>query len=312
MEEYSSPKVTMFFYILKEGDVKEPLNKYNIIPKKVYTIGRSSKECDLVLDEKLLSRKHAELIYNNKNEIIIRDLNSRNGTYINKERIEPEKVTLFSINEILSLGNTNNEIVFYDYTENKKEEDTDKEKEKDNYSKQNNYNNNYQENNNYVYSDKNKSNEKKNSQSNETKKNEINIEKNSYSRKSNNKSYSKRNISRSRSRSRSKETQKKNSRHFAGLENIIKNLDERNREENNSKYDNRYNRDNYYRNRPSFGRGRDSLNRSNRYNNRDYDKDMRYNDRKEYGDDFEKNRDRDDDGFIKCYVSGYMMLKIRK
>ena len=39
---------------------------------------------------------------------------------------------------------------------------------------------------------------------------------------------------------------------------------------------------------------------------------MRYNDRKEYGDDFEKNRDRDDDGFIKCYVSVYMMLKIRK
>ena len=36
-------------------------------------------------------------------------------------------------------------------------------------------------------------------------------------------------------------------------------LDERNRLENNSKSDNRYNRDNYYRNRPSFGRGRDSL-----------------------------------------------------
>ena len=312
MEENTSPKVTMFFYLLKEGDVKEPLNKYNIIPKKLYIIGRSSKECDIVLDEKLLSRKHAELVYIDKNEIIVRDLNSRNGTFINKEKIEPNKEYLFSLNETLSFGSINNEIVFYDYTDNKKEEDTDKEKSK----KQNVYNS--QDNNNYQSSEKNENIQKNYSKSEDTKKN-LNInEKKSYPRKSNdNQSYSLKKKSRSRSRSRSKETQRHNSKRFSGLADIIRNLDERNKEqENKSKYYEGYNnRDNYYRNRQSFGRERErernSFKRNDRYDDfRGYDRKGRFNEEKENKEDFEKNKD--DNGFIKCYVSGYMMLKIRK
>jgi len=312
MEENTSPKVTMFFYLLKEGDVKEPLNKYNIIPKKLYIIGRSSKECDIVLDEKLLSRKHAELVYIDKNEIIVRDLNSRNGTFINKEKIEPNKEYLFSLNETLSFGSINNEIVFYDYTDNKKEEDTDKEKSK----KQNVYNS--QDNNNYQSSEKNENIQKNYSKSEDTKKN-LNInEKKSYPRKSNdNQSYSLK--KKSRSRSRSKETQKHNSKRFLGLADIIRNLDERNKEqENKSKYYERYNnRDDYYRYRPSLGREkerereRNSFKRNDRYDDfGGYERKGRFNEEKENKEDFEKNKD--DNGFIKCYVSGYMMLKIRK
>ena len=315
MEENSSPKVTMFFYLLKEGDVKEPLNKYNIIPKKLYIIGRSSKECDIVLDEKLLSRKHAELIYINKNEIIIRDLNSRNGTFINKERIETNKEILFSINETLSFGSINNEIVFYDNTDNKKEEETDKEKS----IKKNNYNS--RENNDYQSSEKNKITQKYNSVSKDTKKNINFNEKKSYSRKSNNRSSSHKN----KSRSRSKETQRQNSKKYSGLENLIKSLDERNQEkDNNYKYYDRYNnRDDYYRNRQSFGRERErereknSFKRNERYDYEDYNRKQRFNDIKENRDYIKENRDdfenkREDNGFIKCYVSGYMMLKIRK
>ena len=313
MEENTSPKVTMFFYLLKEGDVKEPLNKYNIIPKKLYIIGRSSKECDIVLDEKLLSRKHAELVYIDKNEIIVRDLNSRNGTFINKEKIEPNKEYLFSLNETLSFGSINNEIVFYDYTDNKKEEDTDKEKSK----KQNVYNS--QDNNNYQSSEKNENIQKNYSKSEDTKKN-LNInEKKSYPRKSNEQSNIFKNKSRSRSRSRSKETQRHNSKRFSGLADIIRNLDERNKEqENKSKYYERYNnRDDYYRNRPSLGREREkerernSFKRNDRYDDfGGYERKGRFNEEKENKEDFEKNKD--DNGFIKCYVSGYMMLKIRK
>ena len=312
MEENTSPKVTMFFYLLKEGDVKEPLNKYNIIPKKLYIIGRSSKECDIVLDEKLLSRKHAELVYIDKNEIIVRDLNSRNGTFINKEKIEPNKEYLFSLNETLSFGSINNEIVFYDYTDNKKEEDTDKEKSK----KQNVYNS--QDNNNYQSSEKNENIQKNYSKSEDTKKN-LNInEKKSYPRKSNdNQSYSLK--KKSRSRSRSKETQRHNSKRFSGLADIIRNLDERNKEqENKSKFYERYNnRDDYYRNRTSLGREkerereRNSFKRNDRYDDfGGYDRKGRFNEERENKEDFEKNKD--DNGFIKCYVSGYMMLKIRK
>jgi len=313
MENDSPSKITMFFYLLKEGDVKEPLNKYSIIRDKLYIIGRSKKDCDIVLDEKLLSRKHAELIYHNKNEIMIRDLNSRNGTYINKNRIDPDKDIYFSISDILSFGHINNEIVFYDYTDNKKAEDTDKEKE---INKVDNYN-----------QDKiNISN--KNSNSKETKKNfdeNINKKDNIYSRNSNNKSFSKKKLSRSRSNSR----EKRDSKRYSGLEEIIRKFDEQNRENDNEKnyydkYNNRPNREEYYnRNRKSFGNGKETeeyMRRNDRYENEYNDRNRRYFDndknnnykrenRNDFAnkDNFEQNGD-----YIKCYVSGYMMLKIRK
>ena len=307
----------MFFYLLKEGDVKEPLNKYSIIRDKLYIIGRSKKDCDIVLDEKLLSRKHAELIYHNKNEIMIRDLNSRNGTYINKNRIEPDKDIYFSIGDILSFGHINNEIVFYDYTDNKKAEDTDKEKE---INKVDNYN---QDKINISSKNSNSKETKKNFDENINKKDNIRFQVNS--RNSNNKSFSNKNLSRSRSNSR----EKRNSKRYSGLEEIIRKFDEQNRENDNEKnyydkYNNRPNREEYYnRNRKSFGNGKETeeyMRRSNRYENEYNDRNRRYFDndknnnykrenRNDFAnkDNFEQNGD-----YIKCYVSGYMMLKIRK
>ena len=313
MENDSPSEITMFFYLLKEGDVKEPLNKYSIIRDKLYIIGRSKKDCDIVLDEKLLSRKHAELIYHNKNEIMIRDLNSRNGTYINKNRIEPDKDIYFSKSDTLSFGHINNEIVFYDYTDNKKAEDTDKEKE---INKVDNYN-------------QDKINiSSKNSNSKETKKNldeNINKKDNIYSRNSNNKSFSKKNLSRSRSNSR----EKRNSKRYSGLEEIIRKFDEQNRENDNEKnyydkYNNRPNREEYYnRNRKSFGNGKEAeeyMRRNDRYENeyndrnrRYYDNDKNNNYKRENRNDFTNKDNFEQSGdYIKCYVSGYMMLKIKK
>ena len=294
MEEESSSKITMFFYLIKEGDVKEPINKFNITPKKLYIIGRSKKECDIALDEKSLSRKHAELIYHNKNEILIKDLESRNGTYINRNRIEPFKETIFSIKDVLSFGNFENQIVFYDYTNNNNGEETDKEN-KDKY-----------------ISDNNIIKEESKSQSGETKKN-INI-----SRHSNSKSKSKSN-SNSKvkfSRSRSKETQRQNSYRYSGLENLIRDIDEKNRDNdlNDRRYNDRYkNRDEYYRNRSSFERPREREREPQRKDYSYYEnnnRNRRYYDNKESRDDFDNNRE--DNGYIKCYVTGYMMLKIRK
>jgi len=50
------------------------------------TIGRSSK-CDLSLDRPLLSRIHA-VLSTGEDGFSIRDLDSRNGTYVNGERID--------------------------------------------------------------------------------------------------------------------------------------------------------------------------------------------------------------------------------
>ena len=102
-------------------------------PKKKYSIARSKKEVDLSLNEKLLSRKHAELIYYDSKTIMVKDLESRNWTYINQEKITPLRETFFSSKDILSFGSTNNEIVFFDKDEQSKEiVENDCEKNKEN------------------------------------------------------------------------------------------------------------------------------------------------------------------------------------
>ena len=123
--------ITMILYII-DNDKREPIDNWEIIPKKRYTIGRSKKEVDITLNEKLLSRKHAELIYYDSKTVMVKDLDSRNGTYINKNRIDPSKETFFSAKDILSFGSTNNEIVFFDKSEQGKEIiESDFEKNKD-------------------------------------------------------------------------------------------------------------------------------------------------------------------------------------
>lgn len=67
----------------KESDL---LNSQYIPLNIVTTVGRSD-DCDLVILDGLLSRKHAILKIEN-NHILIEDLNSANGTYINHQRIE--------------------------------------------------------------------------------------------------------------------------------------------------------------------------------------------------------------------------------
>lgn len=123
MEE-DAPKpspITMILYVIDNGE-RNPSQNWEIIPKKKYTIGRSKKEVDLPLNIKLLSRKHAELVYYDSKTIMIKDLNSRNGTFINKVKIEPLKETFFTNKQKLSFGNTNNEIIFFDKSEQHKED----------------------------------------------------------------------------------------------------------------------------------------------------------------------------------------------
>ena len=118
--EQNNSHITMILYTI-DNDKKTPVQNWDIIPKKKYIIGRSKKEVDLPLNLKLLSRKHAELIYYDSKTIMIKDLNSRNGTFINKLKIETLKETFFTNKDKLSFGNTNNEIIFFDNSEQHKE-----------------------------------------------------------------------------------------------------------------------------------------------------------------------------------------------
>ena len=112
--------VTMILYLI-DNDNTTPSQNWEIIPKKKYTIGRSKKEVDLPLNIKLVSRKHAELTYFDSKTIMIKDLDSRNGTFLDKQRIDSSKEVIFTSKHILSLGNLSNEIVFFDKNEQGKE-----------------------------------------------------------------------------------------------------------------------------------------------------------------------------------------------
>jgi pSer/pThr/pTyr-binding forkhead associated (FHA) protein len=62
------------------------------------TIGR--KECDFILDDRLVSRRHAELKFVD-NAVVIEDLQSKNGTKVNGKKIISSQLTP---NDLVSIG----------------------------------------------------------------------------------------------------------------------------------------------------------------------------------------------------------------
>lgn len=87
---------------LPNGDNREI--KLHFVPdgKSNLTVGRS-KEHDLTLDDKSVSKLHASLVMNSEGKLRVADVGSTNGTYIDKERIsygkayeiKPEKTVAF-------------------------------------------------------------------------------------------------------------------------------------------------------------------------------------------------------------------------
>ena len=312
----SEKRIKMILYFL-ENDVKVPAQKWDITPNNLYFIGRSKKESDISLDIKLLSRRHAELYYYNSNKILIRDLGSRNGTYLNQIRIEPLKDIYFTTNDILSFGNIENEIYFYELNDENKQ----KFSEFENSEKIKKYN--------YQYENK------------IIKK----ICSNTYSYKnSKSKHYSNKSKSKSRNeRSRSREAFIERSRNYSKGYNISPRI---NYLTENQKYD-YYNRKKYNNNisesrssgnsfekhglwestsriyemeedyqKRLFSEEKDKNSmfsksqRSREYEDEDFERNGMF--LKIYKDQYEDNNNLEKYGFIKCYVSGYMKLNIRK
>ena len=108
--------IRLLLYVIRDGR-RVLIEDMEIIKNQKYTIGRSKKEADVALNDKLLSRKHAEIVYYDNKTIMVKDLDSRNGTYLNKERISPLKETFFNIKDILSFGSLDNELYFFEENE---------------------------------------------------------------------------------------------------------------------------------------------------------------------------------------------------
>ena len=105
------PKVSLLFYSEEEGK-RVMVDRWTIEEGKKYTIGRSKKKVDISIQDITISRIHSEFIFYDKDKIMIKDFNSSNGTFINKQRIEPNKENYFSIRDILSIGDEKKQLIF--------------------------------------------------------------------------------------------------------------------------------------------------------------------------------------------------------
>ncbi|MBN1411124.1 MAG: FHA domain-containing protein [Spirochaetales bacterium] len=76
--------------------------------KMKISIGRSDKN-DLCIEDELVSRKHAVIKKDDEN-YFIKDLKSKNGTFVNGHMLAPNEFVNIQENDLLKIGRT--EIVF--------------------------------------------------------------------------------------------------------------------------------------------------------------------------------------------------------
>jgi hypothetical protein len=74
-----------------------------------YTIGR--KECDIVLNDEKVSRKHASIIVVSGEQYAVADLASRNGTFVNGIRLTRRNL---QHNDLVRIGNTTLRFTVFD------------------------------------------------------------------------------------------------------------------------------------------------------------------------------------------------------
>jgi NAD(P)H-nitrite reductase large subunit len=84
------------------SEIVSALEKMYLSQTKVTVIGRQ-EGCDLCVQHATISRRHAEISFAN-GRYILRDLGSRNGTFLNDKRVEPGSIHLLSANDTLRFG----------------------------------------------------------------------------------------------------------------------------------------------------------------------------------------------------------------
>ncbi len=90
----------------KEGNRR----KFDLGKKRLIKIGKRP-ENDIVVNDKTISREHAEIVLGDDNTYLLRDLNSTNGTTINTLKV---KEAYLSQGDLIEIGETKIEFVTYD------------------------------------------------------------------------------------------------------------------------------------------------------------------------------------------------------
>jgi len=74
-----------------------------------YTIGRT--ECDVILEDDKISRKHASVVIIRQDQYAVNDLASRNGTFVNGARLTRRNL---QHNDLIRVGNTTLRFTVFD------------------------------------------------------------------------------------------------------------------------------------------------------------------------------------------------------
>jgi EAL domain-containing protein (putative c-di-GMP-specific phosphodiesterase class I) len=85
-----------------EGVASDGSRVTHPLHKLPFRVGRDSAN-DLAVDARGLSRQHAEILSGPQGELVLRDLDSTNGTYVNRERIQLARALIE--NDVLHFGN---------------------------------------------------------------------------------------------------------------------------------------------------------------------------------------------------------------
>jgi len=78
---------------------KKFLSELLVLDKKVITVGRGD-----TIKNQYVSRKHLQIFYNQHNKLIVQDLGSTHGTFLNNVKLIPAKEYLIEIGDKLSLA----------------------------------------------------------------------------------------------------------------------------------------------------------------------------------------------------------------
>ena len=97
LTDLQEPCGMRLIYIQPEGNAGETQQAFPdiYIGTDAVTVGKLQGQCEVLLNAETVSRIHARLEYR-KGIGYIRDLNSRNGTFLNGERLEPQELRSFT------------------------------------------------------------------------------------------------------------------------------------------------------------------------------------------------------------------------
>ncbi|KRX01306.1 SMAD/FHA domain [Pseudocohnilembus persalinus] len=120
-------------YYLNRIDLKSQtlIEKYQLNKNQPYTVGRSDQADITIAKSSSLSRKHIKLTITGK-QIMLEDLGSANGTFVNSKRLESKQQVELQKSDIIYLGELQEKLTISKEKQNKQKDQDEDEQQKEN------------------------------------------------------------------------------------------------------------------------------------------------------------------------------------